>query len=286
MHTIARLSVKGMPLGLLLTLQLVGVPSAAVAQSRQEHTVMRIERSDVGPYRPEQAPNLARAADLIERQVNEFRRAQQLQATETDAKLRSAAQQFAEYMARTDEYGHTAGGTTPAERAREQGYQYCIILENIAFQFRTTGFTTEELAHKFVAGWKDSPPHRENMLDPDVTETGVGVAQSESTGVFYAVQMFGRPRSDAIEFRIANKTDQAVYYRVGDHSYPLPPRYLRTHSVCRPSPVTLLRETEEGSLEAVQTVRPLRGDRFIIVEGQSGQIQIEPDELVEPRNDN
>ena len=40
------------------------------------------------------------------------------------------------------------------------------------------------------------------MLDPAVTETGVGVARSERTGDYYGVQMFGRPTTEMMEFQI------------------------------------------------------------------------------------
>ena len=40
----------------------------------------------------------------------------------------------------------------------------------------SSGFTPKELADGFLEGWKQSPGHRKNMLDPDVTQIGVGVA--------------------------------------------------------------------------------------------------------------
>ena len=85
------------------------------------------------------------------------------------------AQAFADYMARTDRYGHTADGNQPSDRAKARGYDYCIVLENIAYAFNSEGFTGEKLAGQFVTGWQNSPGHRRNMLDPDVTETGVAV---------------------------------------------------------------------------------------------------------------
>jgi len=39
------------------------------------------------------------------------------------------------------------------------------------------------------------------MLDPDVTEIGVAIAQSEESQYFYAVQVFGRPKSLSIAFQ-------------------------------------------------------------------------------------
>ena len=138
--------------------------------------------------------------------------------------------------------------------------------ENIAYQFKTTGFDTAELAKQFFEGWKNSPPHRENMLDPDVTETGVALAQSEQTGVFYAVQMFGRPKSMQIEFSIQNPTEQEVRYRIGSRTFVLPPRYTRTHTRCRPGEVELLAEAREGQEQpgTADTIQPEDGDHFQI----------------------
>lgn len=44
--------------------------------------------------------------------------------------------------------------------ALQQVAAYCIVSENIAHQYNSLGFTTEELAEQFVQGWKNSPGHR------------------------------------------------------------------------------------------------------------------------------
>jgi uncharacterized protein YkwD len=122
----------------------------------------------------------------------------------SDPELNKAAEYFAQYMATHDKYGHTADDNRPADRAKKFGYRYCIVLENIAYQFSSIGYTTQELGEKFFAGWKTSPGHRKNMLDPAVAQTGVAVAQSQDSGYYYAVQMFGRPKSKSIEFSLFN----------------------------------------------------------------------------------
>ena len=239
-------------------------PAAAPAQTSYAHDVEQVTASEVGPYRPEEEPALAKVAERIVELTNEFRRKEGLEPVTTDATLRDTAAEFAAYMARTDRYGHTADGRQPHERAKQQGYEYCIVSENIAYQFKTTGFDTAQLAQRFFEGWKNSPPHRENMLDPDVTETGVAVAQSEQTGVFYGVQMFGRPKSMQFQFSIQNPTEQTARYRIGERTFELPPRYTRTHTRCRPTDVELVSqaETAEGELKVLDTVRPEDGDGF------------------------
>jgi uncharacterized protein YkwD len=136
-----------------------------------------------------------RVARLVVAATNQFRRRQGLRDVAVDSRLTAAARQFAEFMARTDKYGHDVDGKTHAERAGQQGYEYCRISENIAYRYSSAGFETAALAAGFIDGWKSSPPHRKNMLDPAVTETGVGVARGGKSGRYYAVQMFARPRS-------------------------------------------------------------------------------------------
>jgi hypothetical protein len=77
------------------------------------------------------------------------------------------------------------------------------------------------------------------MLDPNVSDTAIAIAHSANTGHFYAVQLFGRPKSQTIQFSVANRVGVAVEYTVGDQTFELPPRVTRTHNVCRPPVVSL-----------------------------------------------
>src|SRR4051812_42392269 len=82
--------------------------------------------------------DLERTAGLIVDQSNAFRKQHELSPVMNSRQLQKAAQYFAEYLAdqeRDDEddgLDHEADGHTPAERAKEHGYEYCIVLENIA----------------------------------------------------------------------------------------------------------------------------------------------------------
>jgi uncharacterized protein YkwD len=96
-------------------------------------------------------------------------------------------------MAAHERLAHDADGRTPGERARRAGYDYCAIAENIAYQYGSAGFATEDLAQRFASGWQRSRAHRENLLDRDVLETAAAVARSRRSGRYYAVQLFGRP---------------------------------------------------------------------------------------------
>jgi uncharacterized protein YkwD len=213
---------------------------------------------------PGQAPPAGPDFDLVARQIidraNRFRQDQQRTPLTVNEKLTASAREFAGWMAATDMYGHEADGRHPWDRAKVHGYDYCLVSVNIAYAWRSNGLETEALVTQFVEGWQKSPGHRKNMLDADVTETGVGVARSADTGLYYAVQLFGRPKSLRIEFRIANRAGEAVKYKVGEQEYELKPRMTMTHEVCRPEEVTV----------TSTKVRPANGERFAVVRTDSG----------------
>jgi uncharacterized protein YkwD len=48
----------------------------------------------------------------------------------------------------------------------------------------------QEVCEWAVSGWMDSPGHRENILEPRFTETGVGVSFSEDWDYVYITQIF------------------------------------------------------------------------------------------------
>lgn len=266
----------------ILTCLVVGalLPAGARAQTLDE----RESESLAGPRRTGQAdkndgPDLSNVADLAIERTNRFRKEEGLQPVKKNDALTKAARYFAGYMARTDRYGHHADDKTPSERAENQGYDYCVVLENIAWQYSSTGFESEELARKLFQGWKESPEHRKNMLNSAATETGVAVARSSDSGKFYAVQMFGRPQSQAIEFKLTNESETEIRYRLGERSFPLPPRYTRTHRVCRPPELTLLSADgpDDGAQRAPReskTVHPEKGDHFVVERTEAGELTI------------
>jgi uncharacterized protein YkwD len=201
-----------MPVFVLIGVFGLGTPAPVRAQSTDESQSETIKNE--GAKRTAPVSKTERVSAAIVEKTNEFRDAQGLAPVERNKELSEAAQYFAEFMAKSGQYGHSADGNRPAERASKFGYEYCIVLENIAYQYNSAGFEEGELGAKFFEGWKESPGHRKNMLDVDVTQTGVAVAQSSDTGYYYAVQMFGRPKSQAIEFAVANQADNAVSYRI------------------------------------------------------------------------
>jgi uncharacterized protein YkwD len=171
--------------------------------------------------------------DVIFRESNAFRAANDLGPLQINPELTEAARYFARFMARTQQYGHRADGNLPSERAEKFGYEYCFVAENIAYQYDPVSSANNTLATRFLDGWKESSGHRENLLAPLATETGIAIAPGQEAGRWYAVHMFGRPKSAIISFRIANRSDALVKYTAGTREFELPPDHVRTHEGCR-----------------------------------------------------
>ena len=81
---------------------------------------------------------------------------------------------------RRDKLDHNAGGPF-AQRMKGSGYVYKVGAENIGAGYHT-------LAEAF-SGWRDSPPHRANMLLKGVTSMGIAAVYDPNTKykVFWAM---------------------------------------------------------------------------------------------------
>ncbi len=236
----------------------IGLPGTAIAQAAD------------APQGGARSPDLNRAAEQIVAGTNAFRKKHGRGELHVNAELTKAAQSFADFMARTDKYSHTADGQEPWQRAAKAGYAYCIVDENIAYVFSSEGFSAQQLAQGLLTAWKNSPEHRKNLLDPDIDDIGVGVAHSASTGRYYAVQDFGRPKAKAITFQVTNRSDATVRYTVDGKEFTLEPRYTRTHESCRPS--VLAASAAEATDHSKETFRPAKGDRFVFRADAAGAI--------------
>lgn len=218
------------------------------------------------------AATLARAADAddaataVIARTNALRARNGLSPLQSSDALMRTAHDFAAYMARTGRYGHEADGRTPDTRAKAHGYDACIVDENIGWIQRATPQSPQALADAFAGGWENSPPHRRNMLDPDVTETGVAIERHDSTGRWYAVQMVGRPLSGGISFSVTDAGTSIARYRLGARMCSLEPGVTRTHEICRPAPLGV----EAGAHADEQAVMPADGAHYTLVQQPGG----------------
>lgn len=282
---------------LLTALLLPGEGAAQVAENSDSESTVTIASRQGDQPEPRELPEVV---EQIIAQSRAFRQQQERSDVEIDPHLMETAHYFAQYMAKTNRYGHQADGQRPSQRAKSHGYEYCMVSENIGYLFSTQPLSTDELARQFIEGWKESPEHRKNMLESAVTQIGAAVAQSPDSGYYFAVQMFGRPESAAIHFELTNETQAVLRYRMGEQLLELPPRYTRLHKRCRTGEVTVIAaeeapsdDAQSGELPAddAQTktadleplaFEPHSGDHWIVVKDAAGQLQIHRRQADEP----
>jgi uncharacterized protein YkwD len=96
--------------------------------------------------------------------ISGYRANNSLPAVTLDPELMRLAQAQAEVMAKRDKLDHSAGKPFNA-RLKASGYDAKGAAENISAGYHT-------LAEAF-SGWRDSPPHRANMLLKGATRMGI-----------------------------------------------------------------------------------------------------------------
>lgn len=260
--------------GLLAGLLLASAGRAQVVNERtSENAAPAVAR------RAGKSPDLTRVQHLIVEITNRFRREHGRGELRRNPKLEASARAFARYLAENDKFSHTADGRQPWQRTAAQGYKDCIVAENIAWELNSQGFSTRGLARALMTGWEKSPPHRRNLLDPDLDEIGVSVAYSQSSGRYYAVQDFGRPKSEEITFEITNDSPTTVSYSVDGKDFSIKPRYTVTQYRCRPPTlkVRLPRKAEMGESSAKKPLvfHPHRNAHYLIRTDSGGRITVE-----------
>lgn len=183
-------------------------------------------------------PDYAQVETAVIEMTNAFRRENKLGTVKIDPKLSAAARKYAALLAKTQEFSHTAGGTNAGDRIKAAGYDFCGYGENLAMAADSRGFASRPLASSAVTGWINSPGHRANMLAPNVTEIGIGVALVPYRYPKYVtVQLFGQPSSGAVEFQISNTLKETIKYTFGGKSLKIEPHFAITHSSCTAGPI-------------------------------------------------
>ena len=101
-----------------------------------------------------------------------------------------SAQQKAEHMAKNGYFAHDSPtGESPWFWFSKTGYKFLYAGENLAVHF-----VDSEDVHR---AWMASETHRANILNPNFTEIGIGIAQGVFQGrnAIFIVEHFGRPYS-------------------------------------------------------------------------------------------
>jgi uncharacterized protein YkwD len=101
--------------------------------------------------------------------------------------LAAAAEAHSQDMAVNGYFDHVSpGGSDPLARVIAQGYDPAALAENIAAGHASAQAT--------FGDWQNSADHNANMLDPGVTETGIGRAYNPNAPyTWYWTNVFASP---------------------------------------------------------------------------------------------
>ena len=217
-------------------------------------------------------PDLPKVEAAIVQLTNAFRKEQGLGAVHPNAVLRKAAEDFARYLARTNTFSHTADGRQPGDRAKGGGYDYCLVAENLASNLDSRGFESQQLARDAVEGWKNSPGHRKNMVEPNVTEIAVAVAKAPGEEKYLSVQLFGRPVSLRYEFTVKNASELPVAYTFDGRAFNVEGRRIITHTECVPGKLAFVSAGTWLKKQPLSAMFPVKaGGTYLIEPGASSQ---------------
>jgi hypothetical protein len=128
------------------------------------------------------------SAQEVIQAVNEERAKQNLPTLKVDQKLMEASKNKVDDMIANNYFAHISpiDGKKWSTFIRGSGYDYVEAGENLA-----NGFDN---VPDLVTAWMNSPTHRDNILNPDVDETGLAVKSGFLDGypTIFVAQAFGK----------------------------------------------------------------------------------------------
>jgi len=147
--------------GPLMTMALAMLAALALAGCAGDNYVPKSEPSF---YRSMAQPGAVLDDAAAASMISGYRANNGLQAVTLDPELTRLAQAQASVMAQRDKLDHNAGKPFVV-RLKASGYDAKTAAENISAGYHT-------LAEAF-SGWRDSPPHKANMLLKGATRMGI-----------------------------------------------------------------------------------------------------------------
>ncbi len=142
--------------------------------------------------------------------TNQARMDQGLQPLHWDPALAAAAQAHAQKMLDQKSISHQLPGEPDLQtRAAQAGAHFREVAENVAMGNGAEGLQRE---------WMKSPPHRANILDPKLTNIGIGVV--EHAGYWYAAVVFDSAVDSMGPEQIEQKIAALLRRRNIDPSHP------------------------------------------------------------------
>jgi uncharacterized protein YkwD len=127
--------------------------------------------------------------------ISLYRQNNGLGAVVIDPELMKAAEVQSQAMATRNKLDHDVKAPLP-KRLNAAGYPATLAVENVSAGYHT-------LAEAF-SGWRDSPPHRANMLQNGVTKLGIAASYAPDTKykVFWTLILASTQPRDQLGVRI------------------------------------------------------------------------------------
>ncbi|MDD4319131.1 MAG: CAP domain-containing protein [Candidatus Peribacteraceae bacterium] len=159
--------------------------------STQEQELVRVNGERKAPtyLALSERPSIASVKQQVIDLVNAERQKLNIPPLHPDVVLNTSAQAYAEEMLKQNFFGHVnPSGKTLKDRMEKAGYystayQTCFCIQK--FLVGENLARGQKTAQEVVGDWMKSPSHKEVLLNPAFTDTGIGVA----AGVW--VQHFG-----------------------------------------------------------------------------------------------
>jgi uncharacterized protein YkwD len=123
-------------------------------------------------YRSLAAPGAELDANAAQSMISGYRKNNGLSEVTLDPVLMRLANEQAHAMAEHDKLDHSVNGEFK-NRIKNSGFDAKVAVENISAGYHT-------LAEAF-SGWRDSPPHRANMLNESATRMGIAAAYAPNS---------------------------------------------------------------------------------------------------------
>jgi uncharacterized protein YkwD len=152
------MSMRGIA-AIILTLLLAGCAAEAPVQTPAMYVNMAEAGARLDPVA---------AASMI----SQYRANNGLGGVEVDPELTKLAEAQSQAMAAKNKLDHDVKAPL-AQRLNASGYPATVAVENVSAGYHT-------LAEAF-SGWRDSPPHKANMLKTGVTKLGIAASYAPNT---------------------------------------------------------------------------------------------------------
>lgn len=133
----------------------------------------------------------------VSNMINQERASKGLPKLKINSELNNAASLKSKDMINRHYFEHFAFNLTPWDFINMAGYDYLYAGENLAMDFSTT--------EGMVAAWMNSETHRNNILNPDYNEMGLGIVKGEyaennqAHQTYMVTNMFGRKKPAVVK---------------------------------------------------------------------------------------